>query len=327
MPDPGFYGSNEFRAYPFIEQAKDTPVASGGPLALPDEVIVDFGCMVGPGSGYVDNSSKIWLERVFRFGDTARFVFRTTAVELLDRALFFDRKLPTASEAGDPEYACEFTWSVNAEETSDTSATAAEPHDCGQGPLWEGYLVTGKLDRLAEILDDGDEIVNDNTRYVVEPVTVQNMNGRYVLSLNIANSPRTRGFGPLDNPLDPDYPNTGIIHATCLTGPVFFQAGHNCLIKVSPSDNSIQFSASKGGGSGFPCAEIPLFDGETGPSGSGLLSGGPACADLITAINGLPGPDIPVRGGIGVRIETSPGKISVRLDGTGMADAGCTELG
>jgi hypothetical protein len=103
-----------------------------------------------------------------------------------------------------------------------------------------------------------------------------------------------------------DSQETVFVSATCLRGDVSFKEGYNAVIRQENQRNAIIIGAGVGSGEGEPCEEVPVYDDEAPPSGSPFLSGGPSCATVIQAVNGIGGPHISLRGGQGVTVTTDP---------------------
>ena len=85
-----------------------------------------------------------------------------------------------------------------------------------------------------------------------------------------------------------------------------------------PYDHSLTFTAAQAAGAGTPCGEVPLYIDEPDPPGSTLLSGGPACDEIISSINGLSSSTINLVAGMGTVIspdETGdPNTLNVSFD-------------
>jgi hypothetical protein len=62
-------------------------------------------------------------------------------------------------------------------------------------------------------------------------------------------------------------------------------------------------------------SELPLYAGQTPAEGEVFLSGGPACDDLITSINGIGGPNVNIAADAGIQI-VPDGDNSIKIDVT-----------
>jgi hypothetical protein len=90
--------------------------------------------------------------------------------------------------------------------------------------------------------------------------------------------------------------------ARSLQGHIKFEEGFNSSVRTTAGTSTLAFGAGRGSGQGEPTEEVPVFPGEQPPAGSQLLTGGPRCDELISSINGVPGPVVSVLGGIGVDV-------------------------
>jgi hypothetical protein len=189
-------------------------------------------------------------------------------------------------------------------------------------PLWSGYLVTGDLTALDEVLPgDGELVRSDTGDATVEPALLQNLRAGYVLSLNIANDDRTRAL-PDEECSATEWPyETGgvFVYQRCLTGEVVLDVGYN--VTLDQTDDAVIVGAAVGAGLGEPCAEVPLFEDEEAPDGSVLLSGGLRCQDAIRAVSGVSGPVLALLAGNGVTVTASPEdhQLTVTVDMSNLA--------
>lgn len=272
--------------------------APGAPVEIrpPLDTLVDFGCLVGVGSGYDDARHSVYLHEIRRAGPTFTFAFRSDAPGLRAYTLAFARDLD------DPEYATDWAEAVRDDD---------EPDRCpAEAPIWEGFLVTGPLEGLAGLLP-GDGALTATTGAQVEPCLVQNLEDGHVRAIHLANQDRTRATppagcpgadDPTEPPADPAAPPAAVVQARCLVGDLRFKEGFNLSIRQSTRDGSLTFGARVGAGAGEPCAEVPLAPDEAPPPGSTLLGGGPACAETVTGLNGLSARVIRLEPGHGVTI-------------------------
>lgn len=308
--------------------------ASAEPLRdLPHSTIVDFGAIMAVDSGFVTDIDFVWLRRIRRRDPYLLFEFRTTARRASGEKLVFVRQID------DPEFHYQWATSVptttpddfgslgseaslsSASEVSGSSNSSFPFCDrsshgdttcSGPGcdsPKWEGFLITGLFDDLLEVLADGDELLFPKGLWVIEHARVQNLNGSFVRSINLANRVRTTatppaGCGSASSAGDDvdAYPN-----AVCLQGDIRFKEGHNCYIRQEDNTNKLVIMGAVGnGGEGVTCYEIPLYDGESAPMDSPFLSGGPACGETVRTVNGKGGPNLRIYGGPGVRVYEAP---------------------
>lgn len=317
MPQTDFLNVNACRAYPFLAQTTGLPV--DGPLTLnnlPQAVIVDAGFIAGPRSRFDADEHSVYLSSITRSGSTFTFTFECDAPALIGVPLLFTR------DVGDEEYLTEHADSGQ-EGFSLSGSDSAQTAACDE-PLWSGYLVTGDLAELAVFLSGNGTVSAGDVATTAEPATIINLAGSFVSSLSVANADRTRVTGAenCDDPYWP-YPTGGVfIYERCIIGNVVvFKPGYSAVIRQNASDNSLTFLALVGAGEGQPCAELELFDGETSPDGSVLLSGGPQCNDVLRSINGIGGPILQIFSDLGANIIPLPEEntLVIDLDMSGLA--------
>lgn len=297
MPLPGFYADNEGRAYPLVPFS-NVPLKQPAPAIPPLDTLIDFGCMVGLDAEFDSSVNIVYLYQITRTGNVFEFDFRSDAPGLVGYALVFSRNLT------DAEYTTDY---VTATPTAD-SEVALDDSDSSQSPLWEGFLVTGPMDSLAALMPL-DEVVVAAASPQIEPALVQNLGQSYLRTINLANQDRTRvtppdncpGFG--DPVPDPVY----IINAVGLIGDVRFVEGYNVSIKQNTRNNSLSFAAGQSAGDSTPfCSEVPLYVDEPSPDDGSLLTGGPACDEVVNSINGLTASVINLVADLGTTIIPSP---------------------
>lgn len=279
---------NQFRDYPLIRH--------NAPRAIPTGLIADFGAILP------FPVRDVWLYQITRAGSTITFEFKCTSSEAI----------------------LSFTRAMTAVEHTTTWATAGETEECDPRPEWFGFLTTGQMSTVDEILPGDGVVTLTDTDWLVEPVAVQRVDAGGIESINLANYDRTYtdvapGCDLVETPLSGQL----IIDSRCIVGDVEFVEGFNCLIRQSPADSRLTFMAQRGEGDGVPCAEIPL-GGQTSLSLSPYLSGGPRCEDLLRTINGVAGPHVRVTGSKGVDIyqHASDPNILV-IDLTGRSAVNC----
>jgi hypothetical protein len=348
MPVTGFFNDNANRSYPFVSDLSSgyaklgeissssgdswSSISSSAGYALPSNVIVDFGCVLGVESTYVEGVDSVYLYGVARIGDFLWFEFRCTNAAMASHNLFFGRKIDDAENT--IEYVDASPQGIPGSNfpTSLSFPDVVEERMCETRPVWEGYLVTGDLTELAALLNStgdtwyaGDIDSTGATDLKIEPALIQNLGKSYLRSANLANETRTHttpyescssseslssgAFAPIDyGDSSSDY----VVNATCLDGALVFREGYNCHITQSRFDNSLSFSAGSGSGDGEPCDEVSLFSSESAPADSKFLSGGPSCFDLLTSINGVFGSGLTpsvlsLIAGPGIRIKPTAG--------------------
>jgi hypothetical protein len=308
MAEPGFLNQNESRAYPLVDGA--------AARAVPEEALVDFGCLLGLDAGFDDRMHAVALFEVRLAGDGRyEFDFRCDAPGLVDYALVFRR------DPGDPEFAT----SRAAATPLGTPAPAPGCPPQRDDLLWEGYLTTGLLDTLAAALAAGTPLPLPAGPPAVEPALAQNLARGFVRTLNLANEDRTRAHPPAGCSVGvseafgdlPVREYTAIVNRECLHGPLVLREGFNVSIRQNARDSSLTIAAHPSAGAGAPCDEVPLTDAERPPAGSTLLTGGPSCSDVIGGINGLSAAALELVPLAGVRIApstTDPHTLIVDVD-------------
>lgn len=307
MASTSFYNDNANRSYPFLR----------GQAFAPNSAIVDCGFMLGPGSGFTAGQSTVYLSAVQRLGDLFIFVFKTTALNLLDREIRFVRDVdaePYVIEYADP-----------LDNTVD-SISESVPYLCDYADDFAGYLVTGPLDDLRAALPADGELAGTA---VVEPALLRDVSAAYARTLNLANGDRTRYENPDDcrEQCWPTPPQPLWIVRRCVQGMIRFKEGYNSRISQDVDDNVIKFDAIVGAGEGEPCEQVPLYPGEELPADSMFYEGGPACNQVIRSINGVGGRVVGVKGRLGVRVRAEPDKhrITINVDTHNMAICETTE--
>jgi hypothetical protein len=326
MPRAGFYNDNEYRAYPFVYKRTDAvpsfaELPSSGnkhmiyltrdtgdkyrwtgsaytlidPIApaLPDACILDAGVIMGLMSEFDPTQHSVWLESVSRAADVFTFTFRTDAPGAAGQLLTFTRP-------------------------ADTNEWLSEPVDAAD---WEGFFVTGPLASLADQLTDGANLTFHAVDLVLEPARVQSLVKSYLRSVSLGNYRRT-----LVTPTDGCENSSAavnvreiVVNAEGLQGDLRLKEGYNCRISQTDFNREIRVAAAVGAGlipDNELCSrggELPLYTGEEPPEGSPFLSGGPACDETISTINGVGGPNVTIVGGSGVGVTTDNENFSVRV--------------
>ncbi len=316
MPRPGFYNDNEYRAYPFIYVAN-----YGGP-ALPDSAIVDAGFIMGLDSGFDPTTHSVWLSSVTRAGGVYTFRFSSDAPGAENMSIDFER------DESAPAWQTEHAHSAN--ETVEEGCDAA--------PMWEGFLVTGPLTALAAWIAPNQTITFSATDRALEPARVQSLVRSYVRSLNLGNLSRIKALSP-DTPMYSECSESVVdryvvVNATCLQGDIKLREGYNCRIRQVARTNELRIGAEKNAGTPLDAdqcqygGELPLYSSEALPDGSKFFSGGPACDELISTINGVGGGNVNIIGGTGVTVTTDPATHTVRISlSTNNIAGNCTSGG
>jgi len=288
MPQPGFYNDNEYRAYPFIY----TPVPPA--TTIPNSVVVDAGFVMGLDINFDFSAHSIWLHSISLTATDFVFVFKTNATAA---TLTFSRPIP--DDCVNPEWLIEYADAATISGYNETN--------CAEEPSWRGFLVTGPLCELKdELLANGNEFTFGSTDYKIEPGRIQSLAKAYLRSISVGNYDRTRV---------PDCDSAGlvpyksiIVNARCMKGDIRLKEGYNCQITQTDRANNLSISAAVGAGAPQDAAlcahggEIPLYPDEPYDTVTGFYSGGPACSELITTINGVSGSQQNIIGGTGVTI-------------------------
>lgn len=283
MPKPGFYNDNEYRAYPFIyaDRTQTEPT-------LAESVVVDAGFIMGLDAEFDATQNSIWLASITRTALNVVFTFETDAVGAANAQLSFRRVVGDAEE-----------W------LTEYAQTDAANLPCAEEPIWEGFLVTGVLTKLADSIFDGQTINFAKNEYQIEPGRIQNLAKSYLRSITLGNYERTT-IPPCGTTRT--FVRPVILNAGCIKGDVKFKEGYQCQITQNTRTSTIDISASPTAGAEKDekfCengSELPLFVGEQKPDNSKFYSAGPACDELIFTVNGIGGKNISLIGGNGVAI-------------------------
>lgn len=288
---PNFLNENLGRSYPFVAGTVGRPSGDAHVGRLPKAAVADAGFTLGPASA---GCAAVRLARVRRDSGVYYFDFEADCAALSGVALTF------AFAAGSPRF-------KYARAESDPLTPS-----CG-GPAWEGYLVLGDPAALEAVLPSDGELPGGSGLGLVEPALVVSLAGRGVDVVGVANDDRTRATPPSGCP---DYewpvePQDLFVLAGCYVSPggtrrLVFAGGYNVDVVQDDGRNEIAFKPRVGGGLGEVCGEVPVTPGEAPPDGSSVLSGGPACAELVRSFGGVGGPDVAVNGGPGVSVTPDP---------------------
>jgi hypothetical protein len=294
MPRAGFYNDNEYREYPFVFKS-----VYAGP-DLPTAAVVDCGFIMGIDSGFDEAQHTVYLASISKTATVIRFEFRTTASNAAAFPIVFEREF-NADDWTD-EYA--------------ESAVVTAGVFCATEPAWSGFMVSGRMSEITAAMAVGETrtfLATGEWQRVVEPARVQSLVKSYLRSINVANYART-----VISDCATTSPAPGnraiVVNATCIKGDIRFQPGFNCRIRQSDTARELQISAERGINTTGPGAaefcqngsEIKLAATEVAPVGSQFLSGGPACDEVITSINGLQAADVKIVGGSGIQVVADP---------------------
>ncbi len=302
MARPNFLDDNEHRTYPFDAVRPIVMLRpSAGSITLPTEALVDFRCVVGLDAEWNDDIDRVYLTRITHFLPTGsllsdpgslRFEFESSAIGLSDLVLTFEIRLDTFEFTG-----------IHAEAVQQLDGLPP-PGNCGDTLRWSGTLTIGNLAPLAALLPMNAYVTASAGAIPVERALVQDIGQTYVRSLNIANRPRTMATAPTG--CSPTTVDTNlVIVERCIQGDVAIKAGYSLDLRQNARTNTLTFSARVGAGAGEPCVEVPRYVGETPPSGSTLLTGGPSCAELMSSVNGASASVLRLIAGQGVTITPS----------------------
>lgn len=326
MPRPGFYNDNEYRAYPFINKyvtivsayaelpptgnketvylTRDTDkkyywsgqayieVVAETPV-LPENAIVDAGFIMGLDAHFDPTQHSIWLSSINKIGAVFEFVFSTDATPTT--VSFFRDE-----DAG--EWLTEYAESVSAPD-----------NPCATEPVWSGFLVTSVLSALS----DAAETTFTPNAHQIEPGLIQNLDKAYLRSISVGNYERIKV--PACDVIGENDTREIVLNARCLKGDIRLKEGYNCLITQTDRSKELAITAAVGAGVDVRDAElcqhgseIPLYADEPLADNSKFYSGGPACNELISTINGLSGPNVNIIGGSGVNILLDNGALVVQ---------------
>lgn len=299
MASPGFYNDNLFRCYPFVPREQPLsaatgfdPLAPGTLLELPESAIVDAGVIVAPAATYADQTDRVYLQSVTRDGDTLALTLGSTAT--LEELTF-------VCEVSDPHGTT--YWADSRPPTGPSDSSESPDDSCDNNAILTGFLVIGDLAALYAMIPDQSTIQCIPQLWTLEPARIQNLSRAYLQTVSLANMPRILHTPPADCGDTVTQPTEGRWQSRCISGPITWREGFNCLIRQSTINSALIFSASPGAGRGQPCEEVPAYPGEVSPDGGSFLSGGPSCRDIVRAVNGVTGPHLQLLAGAGIRIQ------------------------
>lgn len=319
MAKPDFYNDNSFRAYPLVGADSGVDmcynVAGGVVVQLPPNVIVDFGCVIGPTAEFDETQDYIYLYQIIKNASLSlQFKFRSLCPGLENLELVFSR------HPDDGEYVTSYAEAslITGLELTDAQET------CSEDPLWEGYLVTGKFTELLETLAFTGASLNHTSSDLettppyprVEPGRLQNLRSSSVTGITVCNFARTAVTSPAGCAgIANSFANKVHVNSSCITGDIKFVPGYNCSIRQDTQNNALTFSAGVGAGQGEPCEEIKITEDEASPDSGELLTGGPTCAEVMKSINGLSAEGLQLVAGAGVRLlQVGDSEITIDFD-------------
>lgn len=296
MSKQGFYLDNMFRTYPFVD-----PI-TGSIAAFPKSTIVDFNCYIYNEVGYVEGVNTVWLHSTERTSDTIIFKFASDAAGLSGNYLTFVTRI------NDPEMSYSFSESAG----EYTSSSIPIEDECPRKIIWEGYLVSGNLSELAELMPVDEIVYSPSSEARIEPSLVINIQNSNIRTINIANKVPPQANAPDGCPAYP-YVGGTLVHTRCITGDVVFDHGYSCNVAASTSVNEITFTTSVDGAIKGQVCGSTLF-----------TTGGPDCSDTLKSINGMGAKRLWIVGGRGVSLSVDQVTFSINLSATLSGLAVCT---
>jgi len=298
MSNIAWYNDNQFRDYPFLTRTK--PITD---TDLPHSLLVDCGIIMEIDSGFnVAVGHHVYLDRIVRLNDVFFFHFKTNAPDSEDHELVFQRAV-TANEF-------EIEWA----DTTELVPPESTLINCQLNSRWSGFLVTGNLAELVQLLPSDGDILFLKSAWLIEPAKIQNLADTYLRTVNLANTPRLLAtvdeecdeLSSMSSSASLFEPPEILVRDTCIKGPIWFAEGYNCRIAQDNGRNTITINAGEDLGDGQPCDEVPLTEDEMIEPDSPFLTKGPGCKEIIQSINGIGGADITIRTGSGYRAQPDP---------------------
>jgi hypothetical protein len=235
------------------------------------------------------------LASVSRSNDNFVFELRTDAPGAANSPIIFTR----AADAD--EWQSEYAESL---------PYVRDDNSCAIEPAWSGFLVTGPLTQLAELLPS-DGVIALSRNFVLEPGRIQSLVKSYLRSITVGNMARPQAYSACDE--DQNVERPVIINSRCIAGNIRFKEGYNAIVNQQDTTNEISIGAGVGQGAqvdGALCAhgsELPFHSNEQPPAGSQFFSGGPSCDELISSVNGVQGPDLTIAAGTGINVKVDTG--------------------
>ena len=303
MALPGWYNENQFRDYPFVGRSESyvsslSSISSNSVVSwwdLPTAAVVEAGVVMDIDAGFDPAVDQVYLHSVSRAGSSITFELRTTAPGAGNYALRFYRQLDAA------EFEIQY---AQAEMISPEPVALLQ---CSSTAPWSGYMITGDVSVLAESVGDGDTILLPPSLWLIEPARIQTMMASYLRSVSLANFPRTKVTEPAGCETSSSSSDSSatdsddvFVSLECAAGDLVFESGYNCHVRIDSNSNAVIIGSGVGLGAGELCEEVALTEDEA--ILESLLSGGPACHELIKTINGVPGPNVTIAAGPGFQV-------------------------
>lgn len=275
--------SSDFRgtSYPFV-----TDEVPFGGARFPRDILEDLVLILGPGIEFVQTESVTRLVRVENTGVTIDLVF-----------LVHDTEITVPVVVGE--------WGRL------TTVAVDESTPCS-GDWVDGWATFINPQALETLVPNTNDVVTGVLE--LEPTVVRSTRGSSVSGISLANTDRTM------SPPPGEFGSTSRLTrpwVSCVQGPLWIREGYNARIQSDPRNNLLILGAGVGLGDGQHCDEVPTYPGEVPPfDWSSTLDGSLRCSQTVRSVNGVPGPDLNIESGSGVRVEAVPeeNKVIVRLD-------------
>jgi hypothetical protein len=333
MPQPGFYNDNEYRAYPFVYRP------NAGDILLPNSAVVDAGIILGLDAFTTDiRDYSVWLTSIERTNTSFTFalVYAPTNGAAGTTLTF------TRPDNNDDAWVSIFAESAHTGDNADPiweGFLVAGPVTDLRKILSVGQTL--HFVRNAYQIEPG--LVQNLHNAYLRSITVANYDRTRIPACDTS-TPGNINAAPVANAADfctsilqTTTTNTNrriIVHTNKMTGDIRLKEGYNCQITQTDRAHELSITALKNAGAPVDaelCAhgsELPLYDDEpfgvdgtetvlvagvltTRSKQSKFYSGGPACSEVISSINGLAGTGINIIGGNGVAVTTDGSKITV----------------
>lgn len=293
MSEP-FYSRNSLRRYPLV-------VGSDLPLSF----LVDAGFTVYQDAGFLPSAHQVRVTRAER--TTGGWTVTVAGPAAVAPLSFF-------APDGWGEWLT--VW-----DDAGQSGASSSSGSGGVPVSWFGFLVFGREADWQELLPSG-ALVPADGRF--EPARTAISRG-LVRAVRLADRERLRVSDPACGPTS----GSGSTSTTeelptsvdrpyrewpsdLTAGRLELVEGYNLSVRLR--DGLVTLAARPGYGDGEVCEEVPVTPDEAPPSGSALLTGGPACGDLVRTVNGLPGRTILASGGKGVFVTDDAAASTVYFD-------------
>ena len=337
MAQTGWYNTNSQRHFPLVDNND-----------FPEYLFADIGLVVGNRHNFKPATESISVTRVQRYGPNQLFVEMTSDCPgLANHTILAFINMGELGEypvghlytgrPGDLDRSGEVTQAdfdslfanigltsptpndgdIDRSGNVDINDAALLNQDIANSELVadvQGFIVLGDTRKIRQALPNPGDNFTGSSRIL--PGLVQTRRGLRADNITVATLDRTRA-DTAAGCRDYCWPVTADpyhVSAKRLTGSLIFEEGYNCLLRQSLSENSITIGAAVGSGAGQPCEETALFEGESPPTGSVLLSGGPACDEIFRTINGVGGRVVSLRGGQGVSVSYLNDTFTIQID-------------